>query len=70
MSQYSRSEAAIGALKEKYKQMEERDVSFKNYREKQEAFKAAEIKLKYDFDNDGDPSGFKNMLKISQEQDN
>ena len=49
--------------------MEERDVSFRNYREKQEAFKAAQIKLKFDFDNDADPSGFKNMLNISNEDE-
>ena len=45
--------------------MDERDITFKKYREQQEAFKNAEIRLKYEMSKEEDPTGFEEMLGVS-----
>lgn len=48
MEEYGRLEDKIRVLEAKYKKLDERDITFQQYREQQEAFKAAEVKFKFE----------------------
>ena len=47
MELYQKSEDRIKQLEEKFKLLDERDISFKKYRDQKEELKNAELKLKY-----------------------